>query len=178
MTTKQTSRKNFSHNLYEFNQISEKDLPIFFEWMNRTHVAKWWDGHISKESFYKKFPKQLYDPSLKFFFVSLNGENIALLQIYNATAQQKDGWWLNEQKGTWGLDTFIADEKDLGKGHGSAYIRQFIGEFSQKLNVKKWIIDPDPSNIAAIKAYTKAGFQQKGMTNTPDGPAILMEKFT
>lgn len=159
---------------YSFQELTETDLEELYEWLNRKHVAEWWDGELSRKTF-KKYADHLNDASMKMFFVIYSGRKIAFLQLYNAIAQQKDGWWLNEKAGTWGLDTFIAEKTDLGKGHGSSYIKQFMDEYTEKLKVKKWIIDPDPKNIAAIKAYGYAGFQKKGIIQTPDGKALLME---
>ena len=35
------------------------------------------------------------------------------------------------------------------------------------------VIDPDPANTRAIRAYEKAGFERDRI-ETPDGPALLM----
>lgn len=159
---------------YRFEELTLDDLDELYEWLNRPHVAHWWEGQITKEDF-KKYQNHLKDPSIRLYFVLHENKKIGFLELYNAVAQQKDGWWLDQKEGTWGLDTFIADEKMLSKGHGSAYIKQFIKDYSKKLGVKKWIIDPDPKNIAAVKAYTKAGFKKSGIIDTPDGKSMLME---
>jgi aminoglycoside 6'-N-acetyltransferase len=36
------------------------------------------------------------------------------------------------------------------------------------------VIDPDPANARAIRAYEKAGFSKDRVVDTPDGPAMLM----
>jgi aminoglycoside 6'-N-acetyltransferase len=36
------------------------------------------------------------------------------------------------------------------------------------------VIDPDPTNARAIRAYEKAGFCRDRVVDTPDGPALLM----
>ena len=36
------------------------------------------------------------------------------------------------------------------------------------------VIDPDPANARAIRAYEKAGFRRGRVVDTPDGPALLM----
>ncbi len=36
------------------------------------------------------------------------------------------------------------------------------------------VIDPDPGNERAIRAYEKAGFCRDRIVDTPDGPALLM----
>ncbi|WP_348522340.1 hypothetical protein [Bosea sp. CS1GBMeth4] len=36
------------------------------------------------------------------------------------------------------------------------------------------MIDPDPENLAAIRAYEKAGFTTLDIRETGDGPALIM----
>jgi aminoglycoside 6'-N-acetyltransferase len=36
------------------------------------------------------------------------------------------------------------------------------------------VIDPDPANTRAIRAYEKAGFSRDRLVDTPDGAALLM----
>jgi aminoglycoside 6'-N-acetyltransferase len=36
------------------------------------------------------------------------------------------------------------------------------------------VIDPDPANARAIRAYEKASFCRDRTVDTPDGPALLM----
>jgi aminoglycoside 6'-N-acetyltransferase len=36
------------------------------------------------------------------------------------------------------------------------------------------VIDPDPANARAIRAYARAGFSEDRIVVTPDGPALLM----
>jgi aminoglycoside 6'-N-acetyltransferase len=36
------------------------------------------------------------------------------------------------------------------------------------------VINPDPANARAIRAYEKAGFRPERIIDTPDGAALLM----
>lgn len=44
--------------------------------------------------------------------------------------------------------------------------------------VPRIVIDPDPNNARAIRAYEKAGFHRDRLAATPDGPALLMIRDT
>lgn len=63
----------------------------------------------------------------------------------------------------------------LGKGHGSAMLRQFtdalFGEGAPRV-----IVDPDPANLRAIRAYAKAGFRPIEERDTPFGRVLLMAR--
>ena len=61
----------------------------------------------------------------------------------------------------------------LGRGHGSAFIRFFTERLLAK-GTPRVVIDPDPANTRAIRAYERAGFSKDCIVETPDGPALLM----
>ena len=61
----------------------------------------------------------------------------------------------------------------LGRGHGSAFIRAFAERLLAN-GTPRIVIDPDPANARAIRAYEKAGFERDRIVETPDGPALLM----
>ena len=61
----------------------------------------------------------------------------------------------------------------IRRGHGSAFIRAFADRLLGE-GVPRIVIDPDPNNGRAIRAYEKAGFHRDRLAATPDGPALLM----
>ena len=61
----------------------------------------------------------------------------------------------------------------IDRGHGSAFIRQFI-EGLLDSGTPRVVTDPDPANARAIRAYEKAGFAADKFVDTPDGRALLM----
>jgi len=68
---------------------------------------------------------------------------------------------------------FIGEQDMLGAGHVSAFIREFAGQLLAN-GIPRVVLDPDPANLRAIRAYEKAGFQRDRMVDTPNGPALLM----
>ena len=56
---------------------------------------------------------------------------------------------------------------------------RFMAAFCATLfdtGVPRVITDPDPANVAAVRAYEKAGFVTLGTRTTNDGPVVLMAK--
>jgi len=105
------------------------------------------------------------------FIVAADKRDFAYLQCYNLSAW--NAGFGPQPEGTRGLDQFIGEADMLDCGHGSAFIRTF----SDRLLVSgtpRVIIDPDPANTRAIRAYEKAGFCRDRVVDTPDGPALLM----
>jgi aminoglycoside 6'-N-acetyltransferase len=103
--------------------------------------------------------------------VASDGRPFAYLQCYNLS-DWNTGFG-PQPLGTRGLDQFIGEADMLGRGHGSAFIRAFTEQLLAK-GTPRVVIDPDPSNARAIRAYEKAGFVKDRVVDTPDGPALLM----
>ena len=61
----------------------------------------------------------------------------------------------------------------LERGHGPAFIRAFAESLLAN-GTPRVVIDPDPENLAAIRAYEKAGFTALDIRETGDGPALIM----
>ncbi len=66
-----------------------------------------------------------------------------------------------------GMDLFIADEKECGKGIGSQIINEFI-ESKIWPQFQYCIVDPDIKNIPAIKCYEKLNFQSHAVIDSED----------
>jgi len=32
---------------FRFEALTRQNLPLLFDWLNRPHVARWWDGAVS-----------------------------------------------------------------------------------------------------------------------------------
>jgi aminoglycoside 6'-N-acetyltransferase len=101
----------------------------------------------------------------------LDARDFAYLQCYNLSAW--DVGFGPQPEGARGLDQFIGEAAMLGRGHGTAFIRAFADRLLAS-GTPRVVIDPDPTNVRAIRAYEKAGFCRDRLVDTPDGPALLM----
>jgi aminoglycoside 6'-N-acetyltransferase len=76
-----------------------------------------------------------------------------------------------------GVDLFIGEADLLGRGHGPAMLRQFLRDVAFPFHgIGVCVIGPSVNNIAAIRAYEKAGFRalkQVAVPGEPD-PEFLM----
>ena len=72
-----------------------------------------------------------------------------------------------------GIDQFIGEPDFIGRGHGSAFIRDFV-ERSFAAGAPRVVTDPHPRNARAIRAYAKAGFHPIGRRRTLSGEALLL----
>ena len=153
---------------YAFRPMPPADLPTIRRWLETPHVAEWW--HDPAEQF-ELVSGDLDHPDMAQFIVTGDARDFAYLQSYNISAW--DVGFGPQPEGTRGLDQFIGEPDMLGRGHGSAFIRVFADQLLAT-GTPRVVIDPDPANERAIRAYQKAGFCRDRIVETPDGPALLM----
>lgn len=100
---------------------------------------------------------------------------IGFIQSYQAVAFHADGWWLDERDaGVYGIDQFLANAEELGRGLGTAMVRSFVATLFADASVTRVQTDPDPTNGRAVRCYTKAGFRAAHEVITPDGLSLVM----
>jgi aminoglycoside 6'-N-acetyltransferase len=158
-----------------FRQLSRADFDLLFVWLNTPHVSSRWGGAIGRPDFERQYGENLSSPNYFAYVASIDGEDFGFVQSYRAS-QVGDGWWVEiTDPSVFGLDYFIGCEKSLGRGLGSLLIAQFVKLLRETFVVSKVISDPPPDNPASIRSLEKAGFVKRGIINTPDGPAQLME---
>jgi aminoglycoside 6'-N-acetyltransferase len=154
--------------MYEFRPMTADDLPTIKRWLETPHVSEWW--HNAAEQF-ELVSGDLDHPDMAQFIVAAAARPFAYLQCYRLSAWNAG---LGPQPAsTRGLDQFIGESDMLDRGHGSAFIRVFAERLLAN-GTPRVVIDPDPTNARAIRAYEKAGFQRDRIVHTPDGPALLM----
>lgn len=87
-----------------------------------------------------------------------------------------NGWWPNEPETTVGIDQVVGDPKFLHRGLGTLMVREFSNWLLSQHENETVITDPKPENMKAIQCYQRAGFNDVGLIDTPDGRVVLMEK--
>ena len=104
----------------------------------------------------------------------LDGRAIGFAQSY-VSMGAGDGWWEEiTDPGVRGIDQFLCEEADLGKGLGTRMVTAFVAMLFADAAVTRIQTDPRPSNARAIRCYEKAGFRAVRTIVTPDGEALYM----
>jgi aminoglycoside 6'-N-acetyltransferase len=161
------------HPEYSFRAMRTADLPTVHSWLAQPHVAQWWGD---PEEQFALVRDDLSHPAMDQFIVAVEDRLFAYLQCYDPTAWPDNGLGA-QPNGTRGIDQFIGTADMIGRGHGSALIRNFI-ERLVKSGTPRVVTDPDPANVRAVRAYEKAGFARVRLVDTPDGRALLMVHST
>lgn len=159
-----------------FRLLTAGDLPMMHEWLSRPHVAAWWGGPGSMAEIAEEYGPLIEGTvSHRAYVAVAGGAPLGFIQFYVPALCHDEGWWLEEHDpGVRGIDQFLADGEQLGKGLGTAMIRAFVAQLFADPAVTRIQTDPDPANRRAIRCYEKAGFRPAGEVDTPDGRALLM----
>lgn len=157
---------------YDFRDVTEADLPMLAAWLAEPHLAEWWgdDAEASVAEIAEAIDSIETEPLI----VELDGRPIAYLQSYDPHLE--DGHPYRDQPfGTLGMDISIGPPDLVGKGHGTAIVRQFVDMLFEE-GAPRVVIDPHPDNARAIRAYEKAGFRAFDKRTTVFGPALMMAR--
>jgi aminoglycoside 6'-N-acetyltransferase len=157
---------------YDFRAVAAKDLPLLRRWLAAPHVAEWWDG--GPEAALAEIEEAMDSVSTEPLIVELDGKPIGYLQSYDPHLED-DHPYRDQPTGTLGVDQFIGVPELVGIGHGSRFVRQFA-EMLFEEGCPRLIIDPDPANARAIRAYEKAGFRAFDTRISEHGPALMMAR--
>jgi aminoglycoside 6'-N-acetyltransferase len=156
---------------YGFRSLTRTDLPLIARWLEEPHVAEWW-GDPDEEI--ASIREHIDSISVEPLIIELDGRPIGYLQSYDPHLED-DHPYQDQPFGTLGIDLSIGVPDLVGIGHGSAIIRQFVEELFAE-GTPRVIIDPDPANLRAIRAYEKAGFKAFDTRTSVYGPALMMAR--
>ena len=163
---------------YQFHPMTADDLPLMRRWLEEPHVAQWW-GEPDTELGYIRDMIEGRDTTRPFIF-SVDGKPTGYIQFWFVGDHQNETWiadhpWLAELPSeTVGVDLSIGEADKLGQGIGSGVLQ----EFTEHLLLEGHgpiIIDPDPSNVRAVRAYEKAGFRPIPRLLGRTGDTLIMQ---
>ena len=154
---------------YSFRPVIVDDLPMLGIWLERPHVAEWWDDTDDKLA---EIREAMVEPSTEPFIIEIDGRPIGYIQCYDPH-REEDHPYRDQPVGSLGIDQFIGEPELVGIGHGSRFIAAFAETLFRR-GAPRVIIDPDPRNGRAIRAYEKAGFRPLGFRTSIYGDALMM----
>jgi aminoglycoside 6'-N-acetyltransferase len=99
------------------------------------------------------------DPT-DYFVVELDGRPIGEIQSYRIDDHPDYAAELALGRPAIGIDLFIGEPELIGHGNGPVLIRAFLRDVGfPRYGVDLCVIGPATRNVAAIRAYEKAGFR-------------------
>jgi RimJ/RimL family protein N-acetyltransferase len=163
---------------YDFRPMTHADLPLLRRWLERPHMQEWW-GEPETELGYVVDMIEGRDTTRPFVF-SVDGEPMGYIQYWFIGDHQNATWiavhpWLAElPSDAVGVDLSIGDLAKLSQGIGSAVLQEFSQHLAGKGH-RTIIIDPDPANRRAVRAYEKAGFRAIPRLLGRTGDTLIMQ---
>jgi len=130
----------------------------------RPHVRRWYDD--TPKSQYPDDSIAEYreairgeDPTDE-FVVALDDRPIGTIQSYRIDDHPEYAAQVALDRPAFGIDLFIGEPDLIGHGHGPELIRTFLRDVAfPRYGLDLCVIGPSRSNVAAIRAYEKAGFR-------------------
>lgn len=158
-----------------FSPLAKTHFSLLARWLEEHHVKKWWGSDrewtiMEVEKKYSTYVKQfkiiklsdgkiIQKPIYPYIF-SLDNINIGYIQYYDKhDFPPKEGYLTSKiPQNCAAIDLFIGENKYLNKNIGYQTLNLFIKQIIPK-NFSHLFVDPEISNIAAIKCYQKLGFR-------------------
>ncbi len=149
---------------YALRPVVGEDRALFLRWRAMPHVRAWW-GEPDADG-----PA---DPRVSRWIAMSGGAPFAYVQDY-AVHDWPGHHFAHLPPGARGIDLYIGESAMLGRGHGSALVRQHADALLDA-GAPVVAVDPDPANARSIAAFRRAGFGIDGTPiDTAWGPALPM----
>lgn len=133
------------------------------QWMVQPHWQEWW-GTDTQADLAKMRAKASGESTTRAFLFHADKSPIGYVQYWIAQdaktgADLADYPWLADlDDHTVGIDISIGPAGLLGRGYGLRALASFT-DYLNSLGYDDLVVDPDKSNLRAIRAYEKAGFR-------------------
>jgi RimJ/RimL family protein N-acetyltransferase len=161
---------------FDFPALTVADLPLIRQWLLEPHVRRWWadpprDTYPDDELDKYRARVRGVDDLTEIFFIRQSGRPIGFIQSYRIDDHDEYGQALALDASAAGIDLFIGEPAEIGKGLGPAIIRAFLRDVVfARYDVDECVIGPSVKNTSAIRAYEKAGFVWLKDVHVPDEP--------
>ena len=161
----------FNENKISFRKLHTDDLPLLLKWLNEPFVKEWYgkDDTTTFDDISKKYTPRIFgEDHIKCFIVNYTSIPVAYIQTYTLSEYPQEIKDFGLDSKTAGLDLFIGNKDYFGIGLGSLILKKFLQEVVFITdNIDICIVDPEPSNIRAIKSYEKVGFNHLKTIHIP-----------
>jgi aminoglycoside 6'-N-acetyltransferase len=156
---------------YAFRPMTDADMPLMAAWLAEPHFARWWGDPAAEV---RDVESNLTSDTVRPYVIVIDGEPAGYLQSYDIHAETGHPYQ-DQPPGTIGIDLSIGNAELVGRGHGPRVIDAFASELFAA-GAPRVVLDPHPANLAAIRAFAKAGFRQLGERTSIYGPALVMAR--
>jgi RimJ/RimL family protein N-acetyltransferase len=151
---------------YTFTPLREEHFDTARRWLLEPHVRRWWD----EDPMDTDYPESVLDrwrrsvrgeiPTDR-FLIRIDGRPVGQIQSYRVADHPAYAAEIDIGEPAIAIDLFIGERALIGKGHGPALIAAFLRDVAfPRYGIDYCVIGPAAENVAAIRAYEKAGFRR------------------
>lgn len=163
-----------------FLPVAPEHYRLLRGWLETPHMREWWGDPDEELGFIRDMVEGR--DTTRPFLITLAGEPVGYIQYWFIGHHQNEEWtkdnpWLLELPSeTIGIDLSIGNPTLLSKGIGSAALSLFIRGLREQ-GFETIVIDPDPNNARAVRAYAKAGFRPVPQLEGRTGDDVLIMQY-
>lgn len=144
----------------------DDDYRLMVEWRNRPHVHEWWEPDVPRWDIdlVRKEYRSDTNPGAATVaaFIERAGHPVGFIQFYRwasyADEAREVGIPFDER--TWGIDIFIGDRDETGRGLGPKALDVLCRHLENVEGASAIALTVDVTNDVALRCYRKAGFEQ------------------
>lgn len=161
-----------------FMPVTAEHYPLLRTWLSRPYMREWW-GDPETELGYIRDMVEGRDTTRPFLIVA-GGVPVGYIQYWFIGHHQNEVWvkdnpWLAElPSDAVGVDLSIGEPDKISRGMGSQALISFVAMLRAEGH-RTIIIDPDPDNRRAVRAYEKAGFRPVPALLGRTGDTLIMQ---
>jgi RimJ/RimL family protein N-acetyltransferase len=143
-----------------FRPMTVDDLPLVHEWLLREHVKRWWEPDEEYEKTVAEYLPALEgrDPTDN-FLILLGERPIGMIQTYIVSDHPDWEAIVEVGPGVAGVDLFIGEEEETGRGLGVEILRAFTRDVVfARPGTHACVAGVNVENRRSLRAFEKAGF--------------------
>lgn len=150
-----------------FRRLRVSDLQALARWRAAPHVMPWWGPQPAPGDLEAEYiPAIRGDRPVDPYMIVVDDRSVGYVETYRI-ADWPNFWprgqRYEDEPGAAGMDLLIGEPELTGRGLGTEVIREFTRRvvFAPP-DVTACYADPDAENVASVRAFKKAGFEDIG----------------
>lgn len=161
-------------NSHTLQPMTRDHLPLLADWLTTPHARAWWGDPAEQLAL---VTGDLDEPLMDQQIACLDGRPFGYLQSYPVHAWPAGAPHLVDfPPDTVAIDCFVGPADMLGQGHGASMVRLYAQTLLGR-GAPVVVIDPDPDNERAVRAYRRAGFHDVALRADGAGDMTLVMRF-
>ena len=144
-----------------FRRLTESDLPLLHDWLQRDHVRRWWGDTTTLEE-----TAAHYGPALRggeptdHYAIVVDGRDVGMIDTYLVSDYPEWNAVVEVGAGVAGVDLLLGEPELTGRGLGPRVLRSFVeGIVFARPETAACVATVDEENRRSWRAFEKAGFR-------------------